>query len=349
MIVLFHITTFSFRGTETATYDYAHYNETILKNKSIIVTPKATLPLAVPHVIDKFQARFQVVFYKSFAELEQLCVLLQGDVIHYMKYGIKDDFVVNSIPMVVHCVFHTKDPHGLVYAGVSESVSKGEHPYVPHIVTFNTPIEEYPTLDNPRGKNFRKQLNIPNDALVFGRHGGADTFNIPLAKDAILKVIKENKNIFFLFAVRPTVFAGIDPVDYNNQIKFIDSFSDPQIKQRFIQTCDAMIHACYFGESFGLSVLEFSYFNKPVITWNGGEWHKQHLTHLGDKVMLYSELSTESIRNVISNFYENKRVKEQGNPKFWEIRTFTPEYVMPIFDKVFLEPVRKMKLTRKES
>ena len=90
MIVLFHITTFSFRGTETATYDYAHYNETILKNKSIIITPKETLSYAVPHVLDKFQERFQVVFYKSFAELEQLCVLLQGDVIHYMKYGIKD-------------------------------------------------------------------------------------------------------------------------------------------------------------------------------------------------------------------------------------------------------------------
>ena len=35
MKVAFHIYHFSFRGTEIAAFDYAYYNQTILKNKSI--------------------------------------------------------------------------------------------------------------------------------------------------------------------------------------------------------------------------------------------------------------------------------------------------------------------------
>ena len=341
MIVLFHVPFFSYRGTETATYDYALYNTTILHNTSIIVSPHTPQAhtQSTPEVVQKFQAHFPIRYYTSQEELELICQSSHADVIHYMKYGTKDSLHVNSIPMVVQCVFCCSEPHGLVYAGVSPSVSRNKFPFVPHIVSFaSNPQDEYPSINQPRGKHFRKQLHIPEDALVFGRHGGPDTFNIPYARDVILNIIRAHKNIYFLFAVRPMIFTGVDPADYNYQIQFMEPFSDPRIKQRFIQTCDAMIHACTLGESFGLSVLEFSYFNKPVITWNGGLWHKQHLDHLREKVILYSD--PQSLKTVLTHFQENKKEREKENPNFWTIRTFTPEYVMPIFDSVFLSPVR---------
>ena len=51
----FHVSHFTFRGTETATHDYAYYNQSILKNKSIIFTPKEhTLP-PNKDILEKFQ------------------------------------------------------------------------------------------------------------------------------------------------------------------------------------------------------------------------------------------------------------------------------------------------------
>ena len=41
--IAFHIYFFCIRGTSTAIYDYADYNETILGNESIIVVPKSGL------------------------------------------------------------------------------------------------------------------------------------------------------------------------------------------------------------------------------------------------------------------------------------------------------------------
>jgi hypothetical protein len=62
--------------------------------------------------------------------------------------------------------------------------------------------------------------------------------------------------------------------------KFVDRFPvflmhdsreiDMTFKTRFIQTCDAMLHASRSGETFGLFPGQFSIRNKPVITWAKG-------------------------------------------------------------------------------
>ena len=44
---------------------------------------------------------------------------------------------------------------------------------------------------------------------------------------------------------------------------------DLNYKVKFINTCDAMIHARAMGETFGLAVAEFSKKNKPVIFVSG--------------------------------------------------------------------------------
>ena len=38
--IAFHSNQLGIRGTEEALYDYAHFNETILKNKSFIISDK---------------------------------------------------------------------------------------------------------------------------------------------------------------------------------------------------------------------------------------------------------------------------------------------------------------------
>ena len=60
-------------------------------------------------------------------------------------------------------------------------------------------------------ENWREKLNIPDNAVVFGRHGGTDTFDIPFVKSIISKIVREFPNIYFIFVNTPSF-------DNHNQI-----------------------------------------------------------------------------------------------------------------------------------
>ena len=64
MNIVFHSNQLSIRGTETALYDYAHYNETLLGNVSYIMAP-ANSDMAS---YEKFLQRFgdRVILYTDF-------------------------------------------------------------------------------------------------------------------------------------------------------------------------------------------------------------------------------------------------------------------------------------------
>ena len=53
----------------------------------------------------------------------------------------------------------------------------------------------------------------------------------------------------------------------NNKIIFLSGTFDQKKKAKFINTCDAMIHARSVGESFGSSCAEFAIKNKPILTY----------------------------------------------------------------------------------
>ena len=58
-----------------------------------------------------------------------------------------------------------------------------------------------------------------------------------------------------------------------------------------------MIHARGMGETFGLSIAEFSIKNKPIITCNCGDL--EHIKILGDKAIIYN--SKEELIHIFSN------------------------------------------------
>ena len=47
--------------------------------------------------------------------------------------------------------------------------------------------------------NLRNKLNIPEKALVIGRHGGNTTFNIEYVHECIKETINHCEDIYFLF------------------------------------------------------------------------------------------------------------------------------------------------------
>jgi hypothetical protein len=85
-----------------------------------------------------------------------------------------------------------------------------------------------------------------------------------------------------------------------------------------------MIHARIEGETFGLSIAEFSIRNKPVITCPTGDM--EHINILGDKAILYM-----SKDNLIAVFNNIKYIIRGGTN--WNAYSYyTPANIMEMFD-----------------
>ncbi len=195
-------------------------------------------------------------------------------------------------------------------------MSNGALPYVPYLVD----ILRYDHTDN-----YREYLGIPEDATVFGYYGGSDSFNIEFAKKAVVDVAKLNKNVYF-------VYMNVDAFCDEPNVLFLQGTSDLDKKIGFINTCDACIHARNGGESFGLTVAEFSIKNKPVITTTYCTAELSDLAHiemLGDKAVLYSDYTT--LVQILTNFKDIQSSKDNWNA----YSIYNPETVMQQFKDVF--------------
>ena len=186
-------------------------------------------------------------------------------------------------------------------------------PVVPHIVRRR----KIP------GKDLRRSLGIPNEATVFGRYGGRDTFDIGYVKTQIKKIVNSTEDVYFLFA-------NTNKFVDHPRVLYVDTIYSEEDKDMFIRTCDAMIHARRRGESFGLSIAEFSIMNKPIITSNKQYVDAFHLKELGSKGMYYHD--EDSFYDTIMKF-DRTKVKE----KDWKCyQNYSPEKVMKTFKKVFI-------------
>lgn len=258
MKLLFHENTLGLRGTTQAVYDYAYFAKTLLRYDSVVAYD-ANHAENDPGVIAKFAGCFDLVPYNALAELQDVNVDL--------GYVIKVDRqkkTLPGVPTVVHEVFQRFEPHGEVYAYVSEWLSDyrtgGRFPFVPHMVSL------------PPGQSQRAQLGIPDDAFVFGRYGGFETFDLEFVQETVAELLKDPK-IWCVF-VNTAKF-----IDHPRAL-FLPSVVRPEEKSNFIVTCDAMLHGRKRGESFGLAIAEFLFHNRPVLAWAGGK-DRNHVQMLG--------------------------------------------------------------------
>jgi hypothetical protein len=298
------------RGTTIALFDYAYYNQTLLNNKSIIMYESKN-PQNQKEVIKKFEKHFTVIGVDSFDKVDE--ILKNSDVFYIIKYGVNDGKFSNLCKTVVHCVFTCSEPHGDVYASVSPWVdgNNGKYPVVPHMINL-------PNND----KNMRSKLNIPIDATVYGRHGGYNQFDIPYVCSTLYKIALTNPNIYFLF-VNTRPFCHELP-----NIIFLPKIIDLELKVEFINTCDAMLWGRSDGETFGLSIAEFSIKNKPVLCCKTKQ--NAHIHFLKEKCIIYDE---SNIQDIILNFDKDEAILKDWNA----FSDYNPENVMKIFKEVFID------------
>ena len=305
------------RGTEVAIYDYADNNETILGNNSIIITRDYEL---IKNEFDvdiqaynKFNNRFKVFYYQSQIDIDN--IVSQNNISHIfiIKAGNYDGLISTKCKNIIHCVFLTNQPHGQVYTPLGQTINNLQgtnFPVTPHMVSLPDSID-----------NLKNELNVPPDSIIFGRYGGKESFDIPFVYEAIKNVLNVRKDIYFLF-MNTNVF-----YEHPNII-YLTGNSNMIYKRKFINTCDALIHARERGETFGLTCGEFAICEKPVITY-GLSKENEHLLILKEKAIIYN--SYIDIFNILNTFTKNKYDMTYNGYMF-----YTPENVMNIFKKICL-------------
>ena len=309
------------RGTEIAMYDYADFNETLLNNKSIIITRDCNIIKNEMDVsfdaYNKFKNRFQVEYYKTREDIDKIVQQYNIQYLYIIKGGNNDGLYTKKCKNLIHCVFNSRQKHGEIYSVISSDVNKSSntnYPVVPHMIRIAETNED-----------LRNELNIPKDAIVFARYGGLETFDISYVKKAIINVIENRKDIYFIFMNTHFFFK-------HPRIIYLPGTTDMIIKRKFINTSDALLHARTNGESFGLTCGEFAVCLKPIITCKISTSDNFHITTLKDKALFYSNY--EEIYNLLINFNKSKYPNEYMiNNGYLE---FLPEKVMKIFENVYL-------------
>ncbi len=306
LIIGFQTPQLDVRGSCDAIYNYAHYNEIILGNVSIILVPSTAVN--EEEGADRFRKRFRIINYTA---LEEGISAGKCDILYTIKYGKNDGVFSRETPTIVHCVFDLSEPHGDVYIAVSQALAEKyrKSEYLPHIVN------QRPAL----GENLRTELGIPESALVIGRHGGMDTFNLGFVHQTIARLVREREDIYFLFMNTP-VF------DRHPQIIHLARTSDPSLKDKFILTCDAGLEASTLGHSFGLSCAEMSVNNKPMMVYNGPVWNDSHIKILGGAGLYFKD--KEEFYRLVAAFERGER----GDLNCY--REFAPEGVMEQFRSI---------------
>lgn len=323
MKIAFHVDNLTFRGTTTAILDYAKYNEELLDNESIICYNKSLLQNESDQnfskrfeIVELFKSKYDTIEYGDKNHLKNELDARECDHIYYLKSGFIDDNFVEGKKNLIHCVFNHYQPHGYKYAYISkwlsEESSSNRCDFVPHIVN----------LPKHKQKDVRKQLNISDDKIVVGRYGGFYQFDIPFVHEIINFIVHSDTKFVFVF-VNTRKF-----IDHPNVI-FLDPILDPQDKTDFICACDAMIHARSDGESFGLSVCEFLFHNKPVISF-GNVRDKNHVTLLKDYRLIFNNQY-----ELIENIFKLKHGMYKMNYSDI-VHDFSPQKVMDKFKQVFL-------------
>lgn len=329
--VAFFIRHFTERGTEVSTYQYALYNQEILKNKSIIVAFNR-INVKEGKSFDNssktlFTDKFKVLEIQDISEMKEIILNEKISHVYIQSHGChKDYYQLNSRYIWGNCI----TTYHYVFGPMLRQGSKVRCVIGEHLnQRFKKKIKVLPYIVEKLENHgdFRKELNIPKDGIVFGRHGGLSTFDIKFVHDSIKKILKKKNNIYFIFLNTEKFYS-------HKNIIYLPKTFDRKVKSKFINSCDAMIHARRDGETFGLAVAEFSSLNKPIITFSESI-DKEHLNILGNKAIKYS--NENELIDIFLNFENTYNLNKNWNC----YEKFQPQKVIKEFEKICLKPKKK--------
>tara|TARA_B100000886_G_scaffold219394_2_gene152336 strand:- start:8364 stop:9509 length:1146 start_codon:yes stop_codon:yes gene_type:complete len=333
-IVAFFVRHFTERGTEVSTYNYALHNEKILKNKSIIIafnspSAKNNQPFinTTKHI---FQSKFKIIEIKS---IEEMPKIIENEKISYsyiQSHGVfRDYYKLENKKIWKDCVTSYHYVFGpMIRQGSTNRCVLGRD--LNKRFRKNLPVLPYIVEERLFNGDLRNELKIPKNAFVYGRHGGFSTFDINFVHQCIKEILRIREDLYFIFLNTKKFYE-------HKNIIYLERNTNIEFKSKFVSTCDAMIHARKDGETFGLSVAEFSVANKPVITFSNSI-DKEHIRILGKKGIFYK--NKNELIKIFKNLSKATIIKKDWNA----YKEYNPKLVMSTFDnnclnkkKIFLK------------
>lgn len=314
MRVAFRSAYLGHRGTEVSLHDYATEARKFLGIDPVILLPPRS-PGEPAGVRARFEESFSCRECGDPGQLDRILREENCEAFYCLKNGHWDGWSSARTATWIHAIFPEVQSHGTVYAFVSRWLSEvwghGEVPWVPHIIR---PWAEEGDL--------RQELGIPQGAKVFGRHGGADSFDLPAAHEAVRTVSLGHPEIHF-------VLLNTDPFLFPRpaNVHHLPGTADRGRVGRFLRTCDAMVHGRMRGETFGMAIAEAGVCGKPVFTWRHSP-ERNHLGWITDECWRYSD--ARELHDKLVHFHPSDAMD------FSFVAEFAPARVMEKFREVFL-------------
>jgi len=208
-----------------------------------------------------------------------------------------------------------------------------------------------PVTERQTNDDFRKELNIPNDAIVLGMHQRAeDTIFSPIGLNAIKYVQKNTTKEIY------TVFLGGSRLyeQYANSIDIKNGFflspngelvtdnndslaSGYEVVSKFLNTLDIYTHARKDGETLGAAIQEAMVHELPVIS-HTSQWNA-HIDTIGSGGKVcetqdeYNALLLEWIENLDIAKEVGKRGKQFAESRYsWDI---VLQQIEDVFEEVY--------------
>jgi hypothetical protein len=313
--VAFHNPNVSIRGAFAAMVDYAELNRSILGNESTLFVQRSR---ATPHLGQwpALTRGLPVVMYETLEELGREVRRFQADFFYEISPGSSHMLPRTGCPVGIHAIFpHAEffgDRFRYVSPWLARVMTSQPDGFVPHLV------RKYESRES-----LRAELGIPPEATVFGRHGGADTFNIPFARAVVAHHALHHPEDHF-------VFLNNDPIRGTEKlpnVHYLPATVDAGEKAAFLRTCDVMIHARWHGETFGLAVGEFAVLGKPVLTYAGSR-ERAHLEMLGASAHAYHHARD------LAALLQCREFPVSGETEYHQYAE--PRRVIEIFQRAFL-------------
>lgn len=258
--------------------------------------------------------------YKSMPDFKSALKSIQPSHFYNFTAGrLADSFVSQSWPhrwrhgdyvVVNHVVFRNWEPHGDVYAFVSDWLyewslehrskvrrslqSRIRNPAIAKSAVIGS-LPHSVSIVPGNGRGFRRRFDLPNDAFVVGRIGGLDQFDDPVAIEGVLRWLNLSHNHYFV-GVNTPVFT-IHP-----RARFLGPLSRNEVSE-FFAAIDVQINGRLMGESFGLSIVEGLRCGVPTIApdeCRNSKMDKHHIRILAASNWLYC--TSDHILDLLSDF-----------------------------------------------
>ena len=230
------------------------------------------------------------------------------DIFHFARGGYYEwPFIKRFCPIQIETnIFGYNDKSDFLDCSItiSETVNRlrggSDH------IVFN-PI---PKENNYVG-NLKKDLNIDDECLVFGRIGRKDNFH-PIS----LNVLSLFKNLgykfkFIIVGACEKTINTINNLNLQNECIIVETTNDDNFIDRFHKTIDIFLHYRSDGETFGTAIAQSMMFGNPVISHYAGYNAQSEIIKEGGYVSNdENDYLNELIKLVNNKDYYNFRSKK---------------------------------------